>query len=672
MEYNGKTYTLTPEESAQWDQAEKKYKAELRRAAGFPNDQRDKMRKGAGQRLAARRREILKKPTEREAAKQKKRTEGNFSGKRVSLDGKNGKVVGNAFGKVIVQFDDGTRQAVEPERLKPPVEAPAGAPETPTTPTTPPPTEPPAASIGAAPKEETASSALPSAEEFEALMNERLNALEEAEGAPPSPRGTGTGKSGTSTTSKPTVSEASEQAAADLENAARKLGAAIREILKTATPKPGSLSMAAGGVPINLDPEAYRRLKPYLEEALNATLQAGHSTAKVVDALIAVLREKVGLTLAEIRNAMPYIMFYYRTEMLGEKLELPSPPASSQAPAGEKDYSNWRELRKTETDPEEIRARQEFNKERRRVEHDDDEKGARGYLSYLSYQTERIKPGEAADSRPPALGEHPQLREALDLGPMPPYRLDERGPVNPEWQQGIRDSTNAIADELFGDKRLSQAQPWTFEQAWDQLVELIEEIGQEVDPTLKLAWGRTTQGYIDHANKIEGLLSDPRYKQIVKDLYESAEARTLTKNQLDTSKKTLVELALSYELSENWATGLFKKLRANVSQINDRPEPGNGGIDRTGVEADSERDSLGDGRESDISTPTRLGQIQGASEEDQAMWKEISTTGRKAGGSAAIKEKYGEKGAWAILVSQKIDDIMAEADERQTIIKECV
>lgn len=600
----------------------------------------------------------------------------------VSVNGKNGQVRGTPFGKVLVVFTDGTRQVVDPDQVQPPVAKPPEGTST----------------VGAAPQGETTQSTLPSADEFEALMNERLQALEEAEGAAPPPTtgrkvdaerieppvdtppgGTGASGGGASATSRPTVGEAAQQAAVDVDDAVRKLGTAIREILKTATPKPGSLSMAAGGVPINFDPEAYRQLKPYLEEAFSAVLQAGSSVAKVADALIANLRDKVGLSLAEIKAAMPYIMFYYRTEMLGEKLELPSPPTSQPASAGGKDYSNWRELRKTETDPEEIRARQEFNKDRRRVEHDEDDKGARGYLSHLSYQTEHRNPNNPNDNRPPALGEHPQLREALDLGPMPPYRLGENQPVNPEWRQGIKDSTNAIADELFGDKRLSQAEPYTFEQAWNKLVELIEEIGQEVDPTLKLAWDRTTEGYITHANNKAAFFTDPRYKEIIKDLYESAEAKTLTSRQLTSSQTAYVELALEKGLFKHWATENFKELKARVKRVNEGIESANGEVDRPGVEGDSEQGRGGDGDVTPTSTPPppidespTAGRIQKASQADEDMWKEISKTGRKSGGTDAIREKYGEKGSWAILVSQKIDDILAEADERQTIIKECL
>lgn len=619
VEFGGQTHTLTPEQAAAWDKADQDYENYMRHAGQFSSDpeMQGKLEKAAGMRRAATRREILNLPTAKEKAAQDKREAGNYIGKKVSVDGVNGEVTGTPFGKVTVRFVDGTTRTVDAERIQPPVDTPPG--------------------------------------------------------------GTGASGGGASAASRPTVSEAAQQAAVDVDDAVRKLGTAIREILKTATPKPGSLSMAAGGVPINFDPEAYRQLKPYLEEAFSAVLQAGSSVAKVADALIANLRDKVGLSLAEIKAAMPYIMFYYRTEMLGEKLELPSPPTSQPAPSGGKDYRNWRELRQTETDPEEIRARQEFNKNRRRVEHDEDEKGARGYLSHLSYQTERRNPDNPNDSRPPALGEHPQLREALDLGPMPPYRLGENQPVNPEWRQGIKDSTNAIADELFGDKRLSQAEPYTFEQAWDKLVELIEEIGQEVSPTLKLAWDRTTEGYFTQAKKVAAFFNDPRYKEIFRDLYESAEAKTLTTGQLASSKAALIELALEKGLFKNWATEHFKKLAARVERINKGIESADGETDRTGVEGDSERDSRGDGDVTPTPTPPpptdeppTAGRIQKASQADENMWKEISKTGRKSGGTDAIREKYGEKGSWAILVSQKIDDILAEADERQTIIKECL
>lgn len=695
VEFDGQTYTLTPEQAAEWDKADANYESAMRNAALYSGDTltRGKNEKAAGMRRAAARRKILNKPTPKEKAREEKREQGYFIGKEVSVDGVNGKVKGTAFGKVIILFDDGTRRTIDPERIKPPVEAPSGAPEVPTTSETAPSTEPSTAT-GAETTEAGAETKL-SAEEFSALVKERWAARQASRQAASTPSGPAASSEPTSTGGRRTeltVSEATQQAQADVQEAITELAKSLRDAFKAAAPKSGSLSMVAGGIPVNLNPAVYRSLKPQFAKTFEAFKKAGKSIGAIIDAVLDQLESQAGFTATEIEQTFPYLDAYYREAELGETLEFPAEESAASSPTDEKDYSNWRELRSTQQTAEEVRARQEFNKERRRVEHDSDEKGARGYLSYLSYQTERRDPDDPTDNRPPALGEHPQLREALDLGPMPLYRFDEKGPVNPEWKRGIQDSTNAIADELFGDKRLSQAEPYTFEQAWNKLVELIEEIGQEVDPTLKLAWNRTTEGYITHAKNKVAFFTDPRYKEIVKDLYESAEAQTLTSRQLTSSKAAYLELALEKGLTQNWATENFKELKARVERVNKGIESADGETDRTGVEGDSEQGRGGDGRGADVTPPSappkapqgappsppppkppppRLGQIQKASPEDEAMWKEISKAGRKEGGSTAIKEKYGEKGAWAMLVSQKIDDIMAEADERQTIIKEC-
>lgn len=697
VEFDGQTYTLTPEQAAEWDKADANYESAMRNAALYSGDTltRGKNEKAAGMRRAAARRKILNKPTPKEKAREEKREQGYFIDKEVSVDGVNGKVKGTAFGKVIILFDDGTRRTIDPERIQPPVAPPAGAPEAPTTSETAPSTEPPTAAGAETTGEATEAETKLSAEEFSALVKERWAARQASRQAASTPSGPAASSEPTSTGGRRTeltVSEATQQAQADVQEAITELAKSLRDAFKAATPKSGSLSMVAGGIPVNLNPAVYRSLKPQFAKTFEAFKKAGKSIGAIIDAVLDQLESQAGFTATEIEQTFPYLDAYYREAELGETLEFPAEEVAAPPAASEKDYSNWRELRKTQQTPEEVQARQEFNKERRRVEHDGDEKGARGYLSHLSYQTERRQPDEPAEGRPPALGEHPQLREALDLGPMPPYRLGEDQPVNPEWRQGIRDSTNAIADELFGDNRLSQAQPWTFEQAWNKLVELIEEIGQEVDPTLKLAWDRTTKGYITHANNKAAFFTDPRYKEIVKDLYESAEAKTLTSRQLESSQAAYIALALEKGLFKHWATENFKELKARVKRVNKGIESADGETDRTGVEGDSEQGRGGDGRGAGVTPPSappkapqdappsppppkppppRLGQIQKASPEDEAMWKEISKAGRKEGGSTAIKEKYGEKGAWAMLVSQKIDDIMAEADERQTIIKEC-
>lgn len=671
--FQGKSYTLTPAQQVEWDKAENEY-SEAMRLADWTQGQSgkleaDKRRKAAGFRRAAEHRRILNQPTGKEAAAQQKREEGNYIGKRVSVNGQNGAVKGNAFGKVIVAFDNGSRGTFDPDQIKPPVEIQTGK----TTETT---------------DSSTTPAGLPTKEEFESMAEANLKALEAEEAAAAKDKANKSQNKPSSkpetTSTEPTVTEAFQQAGNDLDTAARKLGEAFRRTVKAATPKSDSLSMAAGGVPINLDPAAYRELKPYFKEAFDAVVTAGESVAKAIDVLQRKLRNVAGFSFDEIRQITPYLSFYYRTEILGEDIKLEPEKSEAQSATN---YSNWRELRKTQTDPAEIAARQAFNEQRRRVEHDEEEKGARGQLSHFTYKTEELQPGQdaATADRPPGLGEHKQLREALDLSPMPPYKLNE-DQTNPAWREAVKDSTNAIADELFNDRRLSQAKPWTFEQAWNKLVELVEEIGQEVDPTLKQAWDRTTGRYRKYLDSVTTFLTNPAVKSAIKELDDAAANKTLSAGQFTASRKALEPIALNAGLTKNWFKNWFNAHKRRLEEyqstgkIPSAPTFNNGSTDDVGTTS-GQSSERGNGQrsgleESDTTTPTPpptdKGRIQTASAEDAAMWQDITKIGRKSGGSATIKQKYGEKGSWAMLINQKIGDILIEADERQTIIKECL
>ena len=618
----------------------------------------DKRRKAAGFRRSAEQRRILNQPTGKEAAAQQKREEGNYIGKRVSVNGQNGAVKGNAFGKVIVAFDNGSRGTFDPDQIKPPVEIQTGK----TTETT------------------TKRATLPLPDDFDSMLEETMQSMEEKSG---------------NKLDELTVSEAARDAIKKADIALSKLNKALSETLKAITPKNDTFSMAAGGVPVNLDPEAYRNLKPFLDDAIDALIELGESVGTVITTLLKRLRD-MGRSDAEIRLLFPYISAYYREKYFNEKINFAPSAAPSSAPeaAGKTitppagvGYSNWRELRKTQTDPAEIAARQAFNEQRRRVEHDEEEKGARGQLSHFTYKTEDLQPGQdaATADRPPGLGEHKQLREALDLSPMPPYKLNEDR-TNPAWREAVKDSTNAIADELFNDRRLSQAKPWTFEQAWNKLVELVEEIGQEVDPTLKQAWDRTTGRYRKYLDSVTTFLTDPAVQSAMKEMDDAADSKTLTAGQLTASRKALEPIALKAGLTKNWFKNWFNPYKQRLEEyqstgkIPSAPSFNNGSTDDIGTTS-GQSSERGNGQrsgleESDTTTPTPpppdKGRVQTASAEDAAMWQDITKIGRKSGGSATIKQKYGEKGSWAMLINQKIGDILIEADERQTIIKECL
>jgi len=74
--------------------------------------------KASEMKLAKIKRGIERNPTGREIITTQKKLTSNYIGKRVDIDGKSGKVVGNVFGKPKVRFSDGTTKVVDPELIK--------------------------------------------------------------------------------------------------------------------------------------------------------------------------------------------------------------------------------------------------------------------------------------------------------------------------------------------------------------------------------------------------------------------------------------------------------------------------------------------------------------------------------------------------------------------------
>jgi hypothetical protein len=81
-----------------------------------------KRSKALGMEAAAKKRQLTGNLTGKEAAAKAKREESNYIGKPVSVDGKNGEVIGNPFGRVKVRFEDGTESIHLPEKVEAPVE----------------------------------------------------------------------------------------------------------------------------------------------------------------------------------------------------------------------------------------------------------------------------------------------------------------------------------------------------------------------------------------------------------------------------------------------------------------------------------------------------------------------------------------------------------------------
>jgi hypothetical protein len=73
--------------------------------------------KALGMQAAARKRQITGELTAKEQAAKTKKEESNYVGKKVAVDGKNGEVIGNPFGRVKVRFEDGTESTHLPEKV---------------------------------------------------------------------------------------------------------------------------------------------------------------------------------------------------------------------------------------------------------------------------------------------------------------------------------------------------------------------------------------------------------------------------------------------------------------------------------------------------------------------------------------------------------------------------
>lgn len=575
-----------------------------------------------------------------------------------------------------------SRPQAPPSAPPPPPAPPAAAAPEPTTP--PPPPAPPVAPSAPTPSAPSApapsapeapTSAAPQGQrdvfeqmaEFDAIWDELMTEARAAEegtsrpsGAPSRPT-TSTGPAATSPTA---TGEAATRSSTDLQDAVNKAVRAsldaVRAVMQEATPKPGSLSMGGLGVPVNFDRNSYLRLKPYFAEVFKAYSDVGTALKDVLRAYFRDFLQSGG-TAAELDFTRPLVSFYYQSEQL---------------------FRNWRELRTTQTDPRAVAIRRAINVERRRMERDQVDKGVRGWLTHATFKTEPLTEGEDPASRPPALGEHPQLRRALDLDPMPPYRAVVNGKerTNPAWQEAIKDAANAMAEALFGNTRLSESEPWRVNEAWDNLVQLVEEIGETVEPTLQQAWDRTNRAYINHKESRARFLNHPTTQQLLKDLYDAAENPLTTPGELakrlSRATEPLIQTGIDSGLAKNWVqTWIKESVRPQLDKLVEQAKSRSTGVSPesdTGRGGDTDED--GTGVTPPPPTPPVLppNAVRQASAEDQAMFKDISTTARKTGGRQMIEDKYGDKGKVALKIYDHIDSMLAEADERQTIVKECL
>jgi N12 class adenine-specific DNA methylase len=83
----------------------------------------EQMRKAAGMQKAAAMRKLTGNLTAKEQQAKDAYEASNYTGKPVSVDGRNGNVTGVNFGRVSVKFEDGTKSSFAPDQINPPVAA---------------------------------------------------------------------------------------------------------------------------------------------------------------------------------------------------------------------------------------------------------------------------------------------------------------------------------------------------------------------------------------------------------------------------------------------------------------------------------------------------------------------------------------------------------------------
>lgn len=89
--------------------------------AGARKESADRIYKTKAFQLAAVKREISNQLTDAERKEKLRREQSNFIGKPVSVGGQNAKVVGTSFGKVKVQFEDGSEKSFEKNKISAPI-----------------------------------------------------------------------------------------------------------------------------------------------------------------------------------------------------------------------------------------------------------------------------------------------------------------------------------------------------------------------------------------------------------------------------------------------------------------------------------------------------------------------------------------------------------------------
>ena len=128
---NSKKYSLDETQKKQINELDNDIQKHIEKyKKQYPNDKnmRDKKIKGYIMQAYAKRRELIQGNllipvegglTESELARKIEKLRSNYVGKNVLVEGKNGKVIGNSFGKIGVEFEDGTQQYFEKSQITP-------------------------------------------------------------------------------------------------------------------------------------------------------------------------------------------------------------------------------------------------------------------------------------------------------------------------------------------------------------------------------------------------------------------------------------------------------------------------------------------------------------------------------------------------------------------------
>jgi len=155
----------------------------------------------------------------------------------------------------------------------------------------------------------------------------------------------------------------------------------------------------------------------------------------------------------------------------------------------------------------------------------------------------------------PALAEHPELRELLDLPPMPSYYLSEEGgAVNPEWTTAAQDTLNALAEK--GDKpRSSELDLDDLRGAYRRLQIAARQRGGEISDSLKQTFRETVADFLESQNSYQNFIVDGRIDNLLRTLDNATQPQS--KREQARLKDSVAAIAKDHGLSQHFADKWF-------------------------------------------------------------------------------------------------------------------